>query len=95
MIKQGGGKLGSEEWTLHVDLKYLLVLLFRCFKYGCTGLDAGVVHHDVQPAESFHRGGDQPFQVGEFAHVRIHADGLIAKRCYRPFEFLGPSGWET
>jgi hypothetical protein len=35
MIKQGGGKLGSEECTLQVDLKYLLVLLFRCFKYGC------------------------------------------------------------
>ena len=84
-----GRKLGSEEGALQIDLKHLLVLLFGRFEHGCASLDAGVVHHDVQPAKRFHGCGDQPFQVRHLAHVRLYANGLIAEQRDLFFELLG------
>ena len=76
--------------------KHLLVLLFGRVEHGGAGLDAGVVHHDVQPAERFHGGGDEPFQVRDLAHVRLHANGLIAERRLPAFRVpRSHPGWET
>ena len=69
--------------------QHLLVLLLGGIEHRGTGLDSGVVHHDVQPAERFHGGGDEPLQVGDLADVRLHADGLIAQRRDLPFDLVG------
>jgi hypothetical protein len=63
-------------------------LLFGRVKYGCPGLDASVVHHNVEPAERLHSRSHQPFEVSDLANVCVHADGLIAKRRNAFFEFV-------
>ena len=66
-----------------------VVLLLGGVEHRGAGLDAGVVHHDVQPPERLHGGVDQPLKVGDLADVGVDTDGSIAQGDDSPFEFLG------
>jgi len=79
LINLLSGKLRAKEGALQVDLENLVVLFFRGIQDRRTGLDAGVVHHDVEPPELAHRCRDQFFQVCDFADICFDSDGLTSK----------------
>ena len=53
---------------------------------GGARLDAGVVDHDVEPAELLDGAVDEPLQVGDLADVGLDADRLVAERGDLPLE---------
>jgi hypothetical protein len=69
-----GRELRAEEGTLEIDCQHLVVLILRGVDDRCARFDAGVLYHDVQPAEPAYRRSDELLQVGELAHIRIDAD---------------------
>ena len=75
-----GGDLGPEEGALEVDLHHLLVLRLGGVEDRRARLDAGVVDHDVEPAEGVDGGLDEPFEVLHLADVGLDADRLVAQR---------------
>ena len=54
-----------------------------------AGLDAGVVDHDVEPAEGLHGLADEPLEVGHLADVGVDADRLVAQGGDLALEVLG------
>jgi hypothetical protein len=84
-----GRQLGAEESALQVDPKHGVVLLLGGVEQRGTGLDAGIVHHDVQAAERLHGGVDEALKVGDLADIGVDPDGSIPERDDSPFEFLG------
>ena len=59
----------------------LIELLFGHLAHRCVAGDAGVVDHDVQPAESVDGGGDQGVDVGRGSHIAAdrHGDVIAAE----------------
>ena len=84
-----GRNLGPEKGALQIDIQHLLVLLFGGLEHGGTRFNSGVVHHDVQPPKRFHGGGYKPLQVRDFADIRFHPNGFIAKQRHLPFDRVG------
>ena len=82
-------ELRAEERALEVDLEHLLVLRLGGVEHRGARLDAGVVHHDVEPAERLHRRVDECLQVGHLADVGVDADRLVAERDDLLLELLG------
>jgi hypothetical protein len=72
------GQLGAEERALQVDVEHPLVLVLGRVEDRGAGLDAGVVDHDVEPAEGVDRGLHQLLQIGRLADVGLHPDGVPA-----------------
>ena len=70
-------------------VEHLLVLRLGRVEHRRARLDAGVVHHDVEPAERLHRGVDQRLQVVDLADVGLHADRPVAERDDLLLELLG------
>ena len=61
-------------------------------EHGRARLDPGVVDHDVDAAELLDGGGDQPLQVGDFAHVSLYPDRLVSQRADLFLQRLGRFG---
>ena len=84
-----GRELGAEEGALQVDVQDSFVLRLGGVEDRGPGLDAGVVDHDVEPAQLFDRPVDEHLQVGDLAHVGLHPDGLVAEGGDLLLEVLG------
>ena len=79
---------------LRLIVEHLVVLLLGGVEHRGAGLDAGVVDHDVEPAERLDGGVDEPLQVGDLADVGLDADGLVAEGDDLLLELLGGlAGW--
>ena len=74
-----GRDLRAEERALEIDVHHLVVLGLGRVEHGRARLDAGIVHHDIDPAEPAHRRVDELLQIGGLAHIGVDADGLIAE----------------
>ena len=88
------GDLRAEKRALEVDRQHLVVLVLRGIQHRGAGLDAGIVHHDVEAAEFRYRGLHQPLDFLDAADVGLHADGDAAQRCDFALELLGRLGMD-
>ena len=77
---------------LRLMSRTLLVLLLGRVEHRGAGLDAGVVDHDVEPAERLDGRVDEPLQVGDLADVGLDADGLVAEGVAPSLELFGRLG---
>ena len=74
-----GSDLGSEERAFKVDRHHLVVLALGGVEHGGARFDAGIVDHDIEPAEPAYGDVNQLLQVGKLAHVGFQADRLAAE----------------
>ena len=81
-------ELSAVEGALQVDRQHPVVLLFGRVEDRGPGLDAGVVDHDVNPAELLDGGVDQALEVIHLADVGLDADRPFAQCHDLSFEIL-------
>src|SRR5262249_30713125 len=83
--------LRAEKCALEVYRHDPVVLRLGRVQHGGTRFDAGVVDHDVEPAELVDCRGDELLEIGELAHVGLDADRTAAEladaRLQRPGRF--------
>jgi len=83
-----GSDLGSEERAFKVDRHHLVVLALGGVEHGGARFDAGIVDHDIEPAEPAYGDVNQLLQVGKLAHVGFQVDRPAAELFERHDLFL-------
>ena len=72
-------ELDAEKGALEIDRKDPIVLGLGRLEDGGSGLNSGIVHHNVEASELRNCSIDEALQFVDPAHIRIDADRLIAE----------------
>src|SRR5437762_8706225 len=83
-----GRDLRAEKGALEIDRHYPVVLLFGGLEDRGARLHAGIIYHDIDPAEPTHRLVDEHLHVGESAHIGFDPNRLITELGYLPLQRL-------